>query len=34
MYVYTAEEANGTIGFGCNVIGVICPAQVVDNGYT
>jgi hypothetical protein len=33
MYV-TPEEADGTIGFGCDVTGVICPAQVVANGYT
>jgi hypothetical protein len=33
MYV-TPEEADGTIGFGCDVTGVICPAQVIANGYT
>ena len=27
-------EADGTIGFGCDVTDVICPAQVVANGYT
>ena len=33
MYVIP-EEAYGTIGFGCDVTGVICPAQVVANGDT
>jgi hypothetical protein len=33
MYV-TTEEANGTIGSGCDVTDVIYPAQVVANDYT
>jgi hypothetical protein len=33
MYV-TPEEADGTIGFGCDVTDVIYPAQVIANGYT
>jgi hypothetical protein len=33
MYV-TPAEADGMIGFGCDVTDVICPAQVVANGYT
>jgi hypothetical protein len=28
MYV-TPEEADGTIGVGCDVTDVICPAQVI-----
>jgi hypothetical protein len=35
MHIYvTPEEADGTIGFGCDVTDVICPAQVIANGYT
>ena len=30
MYV-TPEEADGTIGFCCNVTDVICPAHVIGN---
>jgi hypothetical protein len=33
IYV-TPEEADGTIGVGCDVTDVICPAQVIANGYT
>jgi hypothetical protein len=33
MYV-TPEEADGTIGFGCDVTDVIYPPQVIANGYT
>jgi hypothetical protein len=33
MYV-TPGEADGTIGFGCDVTDVIFPTQVVANGYT
>jgi hypothetical protein len=28
------KEADGTIGFGCDVTDVIFPAQVVANGDT
>jgi hypothetical protein len=35
MHIYvTPEETDGTIGFGCDVTDVICPAQVVASGYT
>jgi hypothetical protein len=33
IYV-TPEEADGMIGFGCDVTDVICPAQVVANDDT
>ena len=33
MYI-TPEEADGTIGFGCDVTDVIYPAQVLVNGDT
>ena len=33
MYV-TPVEANGVIGFGCDVTDVICPVQVIANGDT
>jgi hypothetical protein len=32
--MFTPEEADGTIGFSCDVTDVICPAQIVANGYT
>jgi hypothetical protein len=32
--MFTPEEADGTIGFGCDGTDVICPAQVFANGYT
>jgi hypothetical protein len=34
MRVYSPEEAGGTVGFGCDITDVICPAQVVANGDT
>jgi hypothetical protein len=33
MYV-APEEADGTIGFDCDVTDVLCLAQVVANGET
>jgi hypothetical protein len=28
-FLLLSEEADGTIGFGCDITGVICPAQVI-----
>jgi hypothetical protein len=30
----TPEEVDGKIGFGCDITGMISPAQIVVNGNT